>query len=295
MIKVTVLVSLYRCNQFLESFLNYALCTEGLDNIEFLLLHNDPQAEESLVIEQYIGRFPHMNHVIIKEREGLYASWNRGIGMAKGEYITVWNVDDIRFPDSIMTQAKALDNNPEAALAYGDIYGSKEYGKYGDNLYSYPEWDRNKKVFYESYVMSCFQMWRRSIHQHIGYYDEQFRCVADFDFQIRTAIHFAFVKVSSPLGVYLEDVPHKISGHLDQGLENNIIYMRYGAFGKVQLHLLRKSVAAYRKSQFRFFGKWVNNPEKIPFGFFHRFKGMVISLVKLPVQFTKLSVKNYYR
>jgi glycosyltransferase involved in cell wall biosynthesis len=292
MVKVTVLVSLYRCINFIEPFLRHAVNTNGLKYIEFLLLHNDPLQDEILIINKYLPRFHNIKHVLIKEREGLYATWNRGIRLAQGTYITIWNVDDIRFPDSICHQAKALDQNPAAGIAYGDIYGSNEYGKFGDKLYNYPEWDVYRKEFYRSYMMSCFQMWRKSIHQSIGYYDEQFRCVSDFDFQIRTAMHFPFVKVRQPLGIYLEDMPHKISSNHSQRLENNIVYLRYGVFEKVYLHLLQKSLSNFKKGHFLFYGQWVKNREKSPFSFLYHLKGLMISLLKMPVHLMKMSLKK---
>ena len=53
-------------------------------------------------------------------REGLYKSWNRGIKLAKGEYITIWNVDDIRYPESFKEQAQVMDKNIKTMLVYGD-------------------------------------------------------------------------------------------------------------------------------------------------------------------------------
>lgn len=292
MIKVSVLVSLYRCTHFLDSFLNHALKTENISEVEFILLHNDPLEEETVLIDKYMSLFPHMVYVLIEKRESLYRTWNRGILMARGEYVTVWNVDDIRFPDSITKQANKLDENPDAAIAYGDIYGSAKYGEIGQKLHHYPEWKDDPQIFLHSYVMSCFQMWRKSIHESIGYYDEQFRCVGDFDFQIRAAIHFPFVKVSSPLGVYLEEAPHKLSNNVNQAVENNMIYLRYGVFEKLRLHLLRRSVTAYKKDLFLFFGSWVKNPEKTPFTLGHRVIGALKSLSLLPFQLARTSLKK---
>jgi glycosyltransferase involved in cell wall biosynthesis len=292
MTKVSVLVSLYRCANFLDSFFRHALTTENIGQVEFILLHNDPVEEETLVIDRYLHSFPDIVYVIIEERESLYRTWNRGILMAKGQYITVWNVDDIRFPDSIAKQANKLDENPDAAIAYGDIYGSVKYGEFGERFYRYPEWKDDQKIFLRSYVMSCFQMWRKTIHESLGYYDEQFRCVGDFDFQIRAAMHFPFVKVSSPLGVYLEDAPHKLSSSVNQVIENNMIYLRYGVLEKLQLHLLGKSVDAYKKNLFLFFGSWVRNPEKTPFSLAHRFVGAIKSLSLLPFQLARISIKK---
>lgn len=282
MSKVTVLVSLYRCIDFIESFLMHASAITNKEAIEFLLLHNDPQEAETLIIERYKDKFPEMRHIKIDQREGLYKTWNRGIRLAKGEYITIWNVDDIRFPDSISLQAKALDENPQAAIAYGDMYGTNVYGSHTGKLYHHPEWKEQPQEFYQSYVMSCFQMWRKSLHTTVGYYDEQFKCVGDFDFQVRVAMHYSFVKVKEPLGIYLEDLPHKLSSNGVQSLENNIVYLRYGVYKKIQLPLLQRSLSRYKKNAFLFFDQWYRNTGKSPFRWSYRFAGMAEMVLRSP-------------
>jgi glycosyltransferase involved in cell wall biosynthesis len=293
-VKVSVITSLYRCENFLEEYLDCVLKIENLEECEFILVHNDPTEKELEIIEAYKNGPINIVHLGV-EREGLYCSWNRAIKIARGKYITVWNVDDIRFTNSISMQARALDENPAAALAYGDIYGSNEYGELGKRLYQFPEWEGNKTEFYRSYLISCFQMWRSSIHSKVGYYDEQFRCVADFDFQIRTALHFPMIKVKEPLGIYLEDQPHKISNNSAQVLENNIVYLRYGVYEKIQLQVLQRSVATYKRDQFLFYGNWSKNYERSPFTIFYHFQGLCISAAKMPVYMLKTYAHKFFQ
>jgi hypothetical protein len=197
--------------------------------------------------------------------------------MSEGEYITVWNVDDVRFPNSILQQAEALDRNPEAAIAYGDIWVSKNYGKCTGFCTNSPANNRNK-FFFRSYGISCFQMWRKSIHKNIGYYDEQFRCVADFDFQIRAALHFPFVKTEEPLGIYLEDQPHKLSANGLQELENNIVYLRYGIYDKINLFMLGVSKKKYRKDEILQFDEWKPLIDRCYINGFNKTAGIIIAL-----------------
>jgi glycosyltransferase involved in cell wall biosynthesis len=163
-------------------------------------------------------------------------------------------------------------------MAYGDIWISDQYGVCGSELTNGPA-DNSKKDFFSAYHMSCFQMWRKSIHETIGYYDEQFKCVADFDFQIRIALHYPFVKVDEPLGIYLEDQPHKLSFNGFQMIEQNIIYLRYGIYEHLNLFLLRHSKKMYRIDQCLFFDQWEQWPEKSIFGKGHKIGGLGIAAI----------------
>jgi glycosyltransferase involved in cell wall biosynthesis len=293
MIRISVLVSLYRSQLYLKAFLEHCKQAQGLDQIEFILLHNDPQPEEIAIIEGFLPDFPQLRHINIPEREGLYTTWNRGISLSRGEYITVWNVDDIRYPNSILMQAEALDAHPECGLAYGDIYLSYEYGVQGSKVTNSPLFSEQPDEFYRQYHISCFQMWRKSLHETIGYYDEQFRCCADFDFQVRAALHVPFVKTPSPLGIYLMDSnPNKLSRSGYQDMENNIIYYRYGAYEKLNLLIWKKSLGLYQVDKLKFFGKWQDLKERSPFPQLYKMKGGMVASLKAPWLLAKLTAKK---
>ena len=61
---------------------------------------------------------------------------NRCIEFASGDYLCIWNVDDLRTPDSIEVMAKTLDDNPDIEFVYGNYtivpnFGNTE-GEYVD-------------------------------------------------------------------------------------------------------------------------------------------------------------------
>jgi len=273
--KISVLTSLYNCEIFLQHYFHAIAMIEGKEQIEVLLLHNAPTEKELAIITDHLPALDFIRHIIIPERETLYRTWNRGIQLSEGEYVTVWNVDDVRFPDSIIQQADALDKNPQAAIAYGDIWVSRQYGVCGMKKTNSPVFNLStRKKFLSEYHMSCFQMWRKSIHSTVGYYDEQFKCIADLDFQIRTALHFPFVKTIEPLGIYLEDQPHKLSANGLQPLERNSICLRYANYFSMNLFLLPLTKKKYQQNRMLIFDEWKEFSEKPPFGWFYKILGI---------------------
>ena len=62
-----------------------------------------------------------------KDNGGIPDARNYGIERATGEYICVWNVDDIRFPLSLYHEARTLEQNSQADLTYGDFYYMYEF------------------------------------------------------------------------------------------------------------------------------------------------------------------------
>jgi len=236
MIKVTVLTSLYNCVQYLEGYFFWISKLEHTDNIEILLLHNDPKDEEINIINKYISFYPFVKQIIIPERETLYASWNRGIKLSSGEYIAIWNVDDIRTPDSLFKQEIMLDSHPLAAITYGNCTVSLKYGNINGEEWIEPEFSRKNKEFYRNHFIGCFPMWRKSVHRVIGYFDEQFRLVADLDFQIRVVRKFDLIKTPGNMGAFLDLVPSKLSSNrFYRKNEETMLMKRYGIYDKIDL------------------------------------------------------------
>lgn len=172
-----------------------------------------------------------MRHYIIQEREGLYSTWNRGIKLSQGEYITIWNVDDIRFPLSIHQQAETLDQNPQADITYGDFYYMYQYGDISKNFIQNKDFIVSPKNFSDS-SNRMFSNVEKKNSSKIGYFDEQLKLVADFDFQIRAAINNCiFVKNRELLGCYLALIPSKLSSNQRlQKKEQNVLFLRYGIY-----------------------------------------------------------------
>jgi hypothetical protein len=190
----------------------------------------------------------------------------------------------------MLQQAEALDKNPQAAIAYGDIWISEQYAVQSNLKTNVPTFDDHRSKFYSGYYMSCFQMWRKSIHQTIGYYDEQFKCVADFDFQVRAALHYPFVKVEEPLGIYLENQPQKLSSNGLQEIENNIVYLRYGVYEKVNFFNVRLSLQTYKKEFLLFYNEWNPFSEIKPFRFPRRGVGCIWGVFRSCVQQIKIKL-----
>lgn len=265
MLRISVVTSMYRCNQYLDAFFDAVERIENKDECEFILVFNDPTEEEYKKVSQRIEGKPYFRYVVV-EREPLYASWNRGARLAKARYVANWNVDDVRLPDSLKRQADALDSNPECAIAYGDTVSVQNYGDTTGRLNC--ELDYSKETaeqFKNSFFMSCFPMWRKSIHEEIGYFDEQFRLVGDFEFQIRAAFKYPFVKTEGILGYFLSGgggtrLSQQIARHT---IEDNATYLRYGVYEKVNICYL-SSRSTFKENEIKNGEEWISLDRFIP-------------------------------
>lgn len=261
--KLTVLTSLYRCERYLPEYFSWVAKLQHTEKMEILLLHNAPLKEELDIIEQHLSGLPFVRHIIIDEREPLYKTWNRGICMAQGTYITNWNVDDIIFSDSLWKEVETLDNNPQAGMTYGDYYNMYEYGVKGDVVVN-ADFRESPSLFFEKHQISCFPMWRKAVHAKVGFFDEQFVIVSDFDFQMRVAHSYPLAKTHCKIGMYLHKVPEKLSSNLRKMLaEENALFLRYG-IGKRISFLYVKPARKYNIDHVQYKGEWIAMDDVFP-------------------------------
>jgi GT2 family glycosyltransferase/glycosyltransferase involved in cell wall biosynthesis/Flp pilus assembly protein TadD len=212
--KVSAIVSTYNSEKFiqycLEDLVNQTLYKKG--DLEIIIVDTASQENEGTVVEKFKKEFSSENIIYINtgERESLYAAWNKGIKIASGKYITNANTDDRHRFDALEIMADYLDNNPLISLVYGDCYVSfKPNETYEENdkvrLYRYP-------MYFPPSVLLHYQfgpqpMWRKEIHETIGYFNEAFRAAGDYDFNIRFALSgLKAYHISEPLGLFLENV-----------------------------------------------------------------------------------------
>ncbi len=263
-IKITVITSLYNCIKYLNGYFDAVEQILNKDEVEFLLLHNAPTKEEYDLINKRIQNKPYYRYILVEHLEGLYSTWNRGIALSYGKYLAIWNVDDIRTPDSLMMQAETLDCNLLAAITYGNYILMQDYGRKSGTLVNEMDCDFKENEPKVSHIIGCFPMWRKDIHNSIGYFDEQFKLVSDYEFQIRTALNFPLVKTNSMLGYFLEGSPQRLSKNtVLQNEERTAVELRYGVFFKLNL-LYKRKAKNYRIHEIFSFGDRTPVEEFIP-------------------------------
>ena len=162
------------------------LAEQTHEDLEVVLDHNNPTDEEVAMVQSYNEIHDNIFHIQVDGVDPIGTSMNRCIENASGEYLCIWNVDDLRTPDSIEVMADALDNNPDVDFVYGNYivvpkFGSKE-GQLVDEA-GKEEW---LKI---GMILGPFFMFRKSAIEKAGMFDEQLVSGADYDLALRLAFN----------------------------------------------------------------------------------------------------------
>lgn len=222
---VSAIASLHRGGDFIEQFMDNITSQSCFrDHCELIIVDAESPDNESEVIERYCRQHANIIYRRINYRIGVYEAWNVGVGLARGEYLTNTNVDDLRRADSFELQAGVLDNLPFVDVVYQEFYYSL------DSRLSFEEVARfgfrsNLPVVSPHNLMDFNSphnapMWRKRLHDELGYFDTSYRSAGDYEFWMRCLVAGkVFYKVNEPHVAYYQN-PEGVSTRPDtRGVE----------------------------------------------------------------------------
>ncbi|MEM1172101.1 MAG: methyltransferase domain-containing protein, partial [Cyanobacteria bacterium P01_H01_bin.35] len=214
---VSAIISTYNSEKFirgcLEDLVTQTLYEKG--KLEILIIDSASTEKEGAIAQEFQSKYPHIIYYRTRERESIYAAWNRAIKIAKGNYITNANTDDRHCPDALEKMGDYLNNNPDTSLVYADqlitTFPNDVWAKtQGNKCWNWPEFD------YQELERRCIigsqPMWRKSLHQKYGYFRSEFKVAGDYEFWLRIGKTEKIARFSEILGLYFEN---------DQGLEKS--------------------------------------------------------------------------
>jgi glycosyltransferase involved in cell wall biosynthesis len=229
---VSAIVSTYNSECFLRG------CLEDLERqtiakeLEIIVVNSGSQQNEEAIVKEFQQKYDNIVYIKTEEREGIYAAWNRAVKAARGEFITNANTDDRHREDALEIMARTLQGNPDVALVYGDqICTDTANGSFGHHhtlkVMKQPEYSRERLLF--GNCVGSQPMWRGSLHNEIGYFDETLTCAGDWDFWLRISSKYRFKHIPEFLGLYYHNEYGIEHGRTIHSLyERYIVGKRYG-------------------------------------------------------------------
>lgn len=208
--KVSVIVSLYKAAGKLPLFLRLlsrqTLTASGA--FEVIFVDSGSPDNEHEVIDNFMKKNL-LNAVYARssERETIQSAWNRGIELSGAPYLVFLGADETLYPEALEVLASELDANPDVDWVMADSLVTEvdENGALKKDVMTY---DRSGGTKDHVYLETCYLsyvggMYRKSIHNRFGYYDETFGAAGDTEFKNRILpnIHVKFIPRT--LGLFL--------------------------------------------------------------------------------------------
>ena len=193
--KISVIIPAYNAERTIRKTIQ-SVQTQTFTDFELIVI-NDGSQDRTLEILHSIK--DERLKIFSYENGGLPAARNRGIERSTGEFISFIDADDLWTPDKLELQFLALQQNPEAGVAYSWVVCRFEQGEsvffvnassplFAGNVY--PNLLLGNFIGNGSNILM-----RRQLIKSVGNFDTTLKSFEDWDFYLRLASILPFVVV----------------------------------------------------------------------------------------------------
>ena len=196
---ISVVIAAYNAERHIAQAIESLLC-QDYPNFEIIVVDDGSRDGTSKTLAGFTDR---RLRVLRQENAGAAAAANRGISVAKGDYVARMDADDLSLPVRLRKQGAYLDSHPDVGLLgsaaiYIDDAGH-QIGIWHPPL-------TNEEIQQLMPTSNCFchgsTMFRRKCTEVSGVYREMFRASLDYDFLLRTCEAHRAVNLPEPLYKY---------------------------------------------------------------------------------------------
>jgi len=236
--KATVVTAIGKVEHYGEFFQRY------YENIQQQTIFEDLEiivvyVEWHPIFDKMKSEFSNFKFILDDQKKGMYNAWNLGIKAVTTPYVTNWNVDDLRFSNNIELKVSALEEDSSIDLVYNWYAVSTDISESFDNfntsktrhIDAYP--DNAHEYVYQCCMCGPDPLWRRHIHDSIGYFDLKYPAIADWEMWVRMAANGSTFKlIPEILCLFYENTNSNSNRFAEsrEGVEKNALYNQYAGF-----------------------------------------------------------------
>lgn len=157
-----------------------SVITQTYKNYEFIVIDGDSTDGSKNIIEKYSEKF---SYHVSEPDNGIYQAMNKGIEVATGKFLLFLNSGDCLLNNDVLSNVSSFLDNTE--IVSGDLITQNAAGIQLLKV-SPPSLD-------DVYLM-CSTIWhpstfiQKKLFTKIGYYNESYKIVADYDFFLRAIV-----------------------------------------------------------------------------------------------------------
>lgn len=180
---VSVITPSYNQAAYLEQTLNSVL-EQDYPRLEYFVMDGASSDGSQQIIQRYA---PRLSGWLSEPDGGQAEAINKGFARAQGEIIAWLNSDDLYQPGAILQAARALQQNPQAGLVYGNVL-SIDAASQPFNLQTFRPWQLPDLMRFHIISQPAVFL-RRSALQQAGALDPSYHLLLDHHLWLKVLRH----------------------------------------------------------------------------------------------------------
>lgn len=189
---ITIITVVFNNAKTLEQTI-LSVVNQTYKNFEYVVIDGGSTDGTLDIIKKYEEE---IDYWMSEKDNGIYDAMNKGIKLAKGDWVHILNSDDYYLDENVLEKAAAHLKNPDKNFYYftmlQDFSGTKKVYKYSYNYF---------KLFYSAYLPHPTLLVSALQYKELGLYDTRYRIAADHDMILRLCKNFKPNFIDMPLTV----------------------------------------------------------------------------------------------
>ena len=183
---VSVIIPTYNRASYLVQSLESVLA-QSYRNLEVIVVNDGSTDETRAILEPYRNRIAYYE----KTNGGKSSALNLGLKHISGEYVWVFDDDDVALPELVDSHMSVFESQPQVDFVYSG-YAFFE-GKDSDNVIetvearAYPDREMVGELLNGNFISGVSVVVRKRCYDRVGCYDERLIRAQDYDMWIRLA------------------------------------------------------------------------------------------------------------
>jgi glycosyltransferase involved in cell wall biosynthesis len=175
--RVSIVTAVFNAQDCITECLESVLC-QDYPNIEHIILDGGSTDATVGILRKYEDR---INVWISEPDSGIYDAWNKGLKLARGEWIAFLGADDKYLPGAISAYMNLASQFPAAEFLSSQALLDHPSG-HAPTFGGPWEWPRFSRAMTTIHVGT---MQRRTLFERYGSFDSSYRSAADYEFLLR--------------------------------------------------------------------------------------------------------------
>ena len=201
-----------------------SVVNQTFKDIEYIVVDGGSTDSSLEIIKQYAEK---ISTWISEKDKGVYHAMNKGISLAKGDYLLFLNSGDCFVSDDIISRVFS-----EFQVDKDIVFGNLLLESNGEIIRekTYPDKLTFKYFFYNESLPHPASFIKRSLFDKVGKYNEDFKIAADWEFWLKAIFLFqaSYKRLPIPISIFnLEGISSKPGSATILSTEKNTVYDKY--------------------------------------------------------------------
>ena len=217
---ISVIIPTYNAAKYIEETLQ-SVINQTYNNIEIIVVDDGSTDQTEAILQSY--KDPRLVYIKQANSGGPAKPRNTGIAASKGEYIAIFDSDDLMTPNKLSIELEALKRTPNSAFCCSNYSMIDDKGC----LITADLWETNKayqklnktrkdsfgnilfrpgeivnSILLHNFIASSSMLIRKNVFQSLGGFDETLQNTDDYDMWLRMSPLYSCICVPQALHHY---------------------------------------------------------------------------------------------